>query len=61
MSMKLLRVDMRNENTVKNNNIPEEDLKKIAFYTYRDAVNIATNPSHLSERKILLLLEDAYE
>ena len=47
--------------TLKDNNIPEEDLKKIAFYTYRDAVNIATNPSRLSEKKILSLLEDVYD
>jgi len=47
--------------TLKNNNIPKEDLRKIAFYTYRDAVNIATNPSELSEKKILSLLEDVYD
>ncbi|MFC1885301.1 iron-containing alcohol dehydrogenase, partial [Thermodesulfobacteriota bacterium] len=47
--------------TLKDNNIPEEDLKKIAFYTYRDAVNIATNPSPLSEKKILSILEGVYD
>ena len=52
--------DMEITPTLKSNHIPEEDLKKIAFYTYRDAVNIATNPSKLSEKKILSLLEDVY-
>jgi aldehyde:ferredoxin oxidoreductase len=46
---------------LRDNHIPEEDLGKIAFYTYRDAVNMATNPSPLTERKILSLLEDVYE
>jgi aldehyde:ferredoxin oxidoreductase len=41
--------------------IPEQDLRKIAFYVYRDAVNIATNPTQLSERKILSLLEGVYD
>jgi len=41
--------------------IPEEDLRKIAFFAYRDAVNIATNPSALTEKKILSLLENVYD
>ncbi len=47
--------------TLKSNNIPEEDLRKIAFYTYKDAVNMATNPSVLSEKKVRSLLEGVYE
>jgi alcohol dehydrogenase class IV len=56
-----LYTDMAITPTLKSNNIPEDDLKKIAFYTYRDAVNIATNPARLSERKILTLLEEVYD
>jgi alcohol dehydrogenase class IV len=41
--------------------IPKEDLKKIAFYTSRDAVNMATDPTSLSEQKILALLQEIYE
>lgn len=41
--------------------IPKEDLKKIAFYTTRDAVNMATDPTTPSRQKILELLEEIYE
>ena len=41
--------------------IPKEDLKKIAFYTSRDAVNMATDPTTPSRQKILELLEEIYE
>ena len=41
--------------------IPKEDLKKIAFYTSRDAVNMATDPTSISEQKILELLQEIYE
>ena len=41
--------------------IPKEDLKKIAFYTSRDAVNMATDPTSISEPKILELLREIYE
>jgi alcohol dehydrogenase class IV len=41
--------------------IPKEDLKKIAFYTSRDAVNMATDPTSISEQKILELLLEIYE
>jgi aldehyde:ferredoxin oxidoreductase len=47
--------------TLKDNGIPEEDLKKIAFYAYRDAVNMATNPTPLSEHNIRSLLERVYD
>ena len=38
----------------------EKDLKKIAFYASKDAVNMATNPAPISERRILELLEGLY-
>jgi aldehyde:ferredoxin oxidoreductase len=41
--------------------IPKDDLKKIAFYTSRDAVNMATDPTSISEQKILELLQGIYE
>ncbi len=41
--------------------VPREDLKKIAFYTSRDAVNMATDPTTPSQQKILELLEEIYE
>jgi alcohol dehydrogenase class IV len=41
--------------------IPKDDLKKIAFYTSRDAVNMATNPTSISQQKILELLQEIYE
>ena len=41
--------------------IPKDDLKKIAFYTSRDAVNMATDPTSVSEQKILELLQEIYE
>ncbi len=40
--------------------IPREDLKKIAFYTSRDAVNMATDPTSISEQKIFKLLQEIY-
>lgn len=46
---------------LKNYDIPKEDLRKIAFYTHRDAVNMATNPAVLSESQVLALLEEVYE
>ena len=41
--------------------IPKDDLKKIAFDTSRDAVNMATDPASVSEQKILELLLGIYE
>ena len=41
--------------------IPKEDLKKIAFYASRDAVNMATDSTSVSEQKILELLLEIYE
>ncbi len=41
--------------------IPRGDLKKIAFYASRDAVNMATDPTSVSEKRILELLQEIYE
>jgi aldehyde:ferredoxin oxidoreductase len=41
--------------------VPRDDLKKIAFDTSRDAINMATDPTSVSERKILELLLEIYE
>jgi alcohol dehydrogenase class IV len=41
--------------------IPKDDLKKIAFYASRDAVNMATDPTSISEKRILELLHKIYE
>ena len=40
--------------------VPEKELRKVAFYTCRDVVNIATNPSSISEHTILELLKTVY-
>jgi len=47
--------------SLKAQGIPKEDLKKIAFYTTRDAVNMATDPTTPSQQKILELLMEIYE
>ncbi len=41
--------------------IPKDDLKRIAFDTSRDAVNMATDPTSVSEQKILELLMEIYD
>jgi aldehyde:ferredoxin oxidoreductase len=41
--------------------IPFRDLPKIAFYVSRDAVNMATDPTSPSEKRIQSLLEEVYE
>ena len=46
--------------SLKAEGIPREDLEKIAFFTSRDAVNMATDPTTPSRRKILELLEEMY-
>jgi alcohol dehydrogenase class IV len=47
--------------SLKAQGIPREDLKKIAFYVSRDAVNMATDPTTPGQQKILALLEEIYE
>jgi choline dehydrogenase len=46
---------------LKAHGIPKDDLKKIAFYVSRDAVNMATDPTSINQQKILELLEEIYE
>jgi alcohol dehydrogenase class IV len=47
--------------SLKAHGIPKDDLKKIAFYTSKDAVNMATDPTTPSQQKILELLMEIYE
>ena len=46
---------------LKTQGISKDDLKKIAFYTSRDAINMATDPTSISQQKILELLLEIYE
>jgi aldehyde:ferredoxin oxidoreductase len=52
-----LRIDLR----LKAHGITKEALKEIAFYTSRDAVNMATDPTSPNQQKILELLTKMYE
>jgi alcohol dehydrogenase class IV len=47
--------------SLKAQGIPKDDLEKIAFYTTKDAVNMATDPTTPSQQKILELLLEIYE
>ena len=47
--------------SLKTQGISKDDLKKIAFYTSRDAINMATDPTSISQQKILELLLEIYE
>ena len=47
--------------SLKAHGIPKDDLKKIAFYASRDAVNMATDPTSPSQEEILELLQEIYE
>ena len=47
--------------SLKAHGIPKADLKKIAFYASRDAVNMATDPTSPSQEEILELLQEIYE
>ena len=47
--------------SLKAEGIPKEDQEKIAFYTSRDTVNMATDPTTPGRRKILELLRQMYE
>ena len=47
--------------SLKAHGIPKDDLKKIAFYASRDAVNMATDPTTPSQQKLLELLQEIYE
>jgi len=46
---------------LKDYGIPKENLDEIAFYTSRDAVNMATDPASPSRRRILDLLTEMYD
>ena len=54
---KELQIDLR----LKSYGISREALKEIAFYTSRDAVNMATDPTSPGQSKILELLSAMYE
>jgi alcohol dehydrogenase class IV len=47
--------------SLKAQGIPAESLKEIAFYTSRDAVNMATDPTSPSQNELLKLLERMYD
>jgi len=47
--------------SLKAHGIAQEDLKRIAFYATRDAVNMATDPTTPSQKKIVELLSQIYE
>jgi hypothetical protein len=47
--------------SLKAEGIPRGDLEKIAFFTSRDAVNMATDPTTPGRRRILVLLEGMYD
>ena len=47
--------------SLKTQGIPREALKEIAFYTSRDAVNMATDPTTPSMQELLKILESMYE
>jgi len=47
--------------SLKSHGIKKDALKEIAFYTSRDAVNMATDPTSPSQSKILELLTTMYE
>ena len=40
--------------------IPKSALKELAFHTYKDAVNMATNPVAMTQKKVLSLIEELY-
>jgi aldehyde:ferredoxin oxidoreductase len=52
-----LNIDLK----LKSHGIKKDALKEIAFYTSRDAVNMATDPTSPSQSKILELLTSMYE
>jgi aldehyde:ferredoxin oxidoreductase len=47
--------------SLKAHGISKDDLKKIAFYASRDAVNMATDPASVSQQDILELLMEIYD
>jgi alcohol dehydrogenase len=55
-----LYTDLKIPLRLRDGGIPEQDLAKIAFETSLNAVNLAANPVHLGERRILSLLKEFY-
>jgi len=53
--------DLNISPSLKDYGIPKNKLNELAFHTYRDAVNMATNPTAMSESNILRLLEEMYD
>lgn len=47
--------------SLKAQGIPKETLDEIAFYTSKDAVNMATDPTTPSRQELLKILEEMYE
>lgn len=47
--------------SLKNSGLKKEDLREIAFYTSRDAVNMATDPSSPGQSRISEILTQMYE
>jgi alcohol dehydrogenase class IV len=47
--------------SLKSHGVTRENLDEIAFYTSRDAVNMATDPASPSRRRILELLMEMYD
>lgn len=46
--------------SLKDLGIPKSELPVLAFHTYKDAVNMATNPTAMTQKGILSLIEELY-
>jgi aldehyde:ferredoxin oxidoreductase len=53
--------DLNISTRLKDLGVLEKDLKKIAFYASKDVVNLATNPSPISQDRILEVLKECYQ
>ena len=60
-SLRYLYRELKISLSLKAHGIPKEALQEIAFYTSRDAVNMATDPTSPNQQKILDLLMEMYE
>lgn len=60
-ALKKLYEELEIKLSLKSHGIPESDLRKIAFFTSRDAVNMATDPTTPSERVIEEVLREMYD
>jgi len=60
-ALKGLYADLEINLSLKALGIPREDLKKIAFFASRDAVNMATDPTTPSEKMIEAVLAEMYD